>query len=67
MFYGKAGSGKTYLSFAIANALYKQGKAVMAISISKLLSIIKDSFDKHGEYGETDVLNTVRDASLMVH
>jgi len=66
LLYGKAGSGKTYLSFAIANALYKQGKGVMAISISKLLSIIKDSFDKHGEYGETDVLNTVRDASLLV-
>ena len=66
LLYGKAGNGKTYLSFAIANELYKQGKAVMAISISKLLSIIKDSFDKHGELGEADVLNTVRDASLLV-
>jgi DNA replication protein DnaC len=66
LLYGKAGNGKTFLSFAIANALYRQGKAVMAISISKLLSIIKDNFDKHGEYGETDVLNTVRDASLLV-
>jgi len=66
LLHGKAGNGKTYLSFAIANALYKQGKAVMAISISKLLSIIKDSFDKHGELGEVDVLNTVRDASLLV-
>ncbi|MCL2422259.1 MAG: hypothetical protein FWD03_10415, partial [Defluviitaleaceae bacterium] len=62
LLYGRAGNGKTYLSFAIANALYKQGKAVMAISISKLLAIIKDSFDKHGDFGETDVLNTVRDA-----
>jgi DNA replication protein DnaC len=66
LLYGKAGNGKTYLSFAIANELYKQGKAVMAISISKLLSIIKDSFDNHGELGEADVLNTVRDASLLV-
>jgi len=66
LLYGKAGNGKTFLSFAIANALYRQGKAVMAISISRLMSIIKDSFDKHGEYGETDVLNTVRDASLLV-
>lgn len=66
LFYGKAGSGKTYLSFSIANALYKQGKAVVAISISKLLSIIKDSFDKHGGYGETEVLNTVNDASLLI-
>ena len=66
LLYGKAGNGKTYLSFAIANSLYKQGKAVMAISISKLLAIIKDSFDKHGDFGETDVLNTVRDADLLV-
>jgi len=66
LLYGKAGNGKTYLSFAIANALYRQGKAVMAISISKLLAIIKDSFDKHGQLGETDVLNTVRDATLLV-
>ena len=66
LLYGRAGNGKTYLSFAIANALYKQGKAVMAISISKLLAIIKDSFDKHGDFGETDVLNTVRDAGLLV-
>ena len=66
LLYGRSGNGKTYLSFAIANALYRQGKAVMAISISKLLAIIKDSFDKHGELGETDVLNTVRDAALLV-
>jgi len=66
LLYGKAGNGKTYLSFAIANLLYRRGKAVMAISITKLLSIIKDSFDKHGEYGETDVLNTIRDADLLV-
>jgi DNA replication protein DnaC len=66
LLYGKAGSGKTFLSFAIANALYRQGVAVMAISICKLLAVIKDSFDRHGEFGETDVLNTVRDASLLV-
>jgi DNA replication protein DnaC len=66
LLYGKAGSGKTFLSFAIANALYKQGQAVMAISVSKLLAIIKDSFDNHGEFGEIDVLNTVHDASLLV-
>jgi len=66
LLYGKSGNGKTFLSFAIANALYGQGKAVMAISIAKLLSFIRDSFDKHGQLGETDVLNTVRDASLLI-
>jgi len=66
LLYGKAGSGKTFLSFAIANALYRRGKAVMAISISRLLSVIRDSFDRHGDLGESDVLNTVRDASLLI-
>jgi len=66
LLYGRAGNGKTYLSFAIANAIQSQGKSVMAISISKLLSVIRDSFDKHGGLGETDVLNTVRDARLLV-
>jgi len=66
LLYGRAGNGKTFLSFAIANALYRQGKAVMAISISRLLALIKDSFDKHDSYGETDVLNTIRDANLLV-
>jgi len=66
LFFGAAGNGKTFLSFSIANALYKQGRSVMAISIIKLLTAIKDSFDKHGELGEADVLNTVRDASLLV-
>jgi DNA replication protein DnaC len=66
LFFGRAGSGKTFLSFSIANALYQQGEAVMAISIIKLLAAIKDSFENHGELGESDVLNTVRDASLLV-
>jgi len=66
LFHGKAGSGKTYLSFAIANALQKRGKAVMAISISKLLAIIKDSFDSRCEFGEASVLNAIKDAELLV-
>jgi len=66
LLHGKAGNGKTYLSFAIANELYKQGKAVMAISVSKILAVIKDSFDRHGELGETDVLNTISEASLLI-
>ena len=55
LFHGKAGTGKTYLTFAIANKLYKQGTSVMAISVSKILSVIRDSFDKNGYLGETEI------------
>ena len=66
LFYGKAGSGKSYAAFAIANELYRQGKAVLAISVSRILDIIKDSYSKHGEVGEVEIFNTLGEASLLV-
>ena len=69
LLYGVAGTGKTYLSFAIANELGRQNKAVMAISVPRILSIIKDGYAKHEEYGvvgETELLNAVRDAHLLI-
>jgi len=66
LLYGKPGCGKTYASFAIANELYHKGVAVMAISVSRILAIIKDSFDKHGDVSEMEILNTISDASLLI-
>ena len=66
LFYGVPGCGKTYASFAIANELYNKGVAVMAISVSRILAIIKDSFDKHGETSEMEILNTIAEASLLI-
>ena len=66
LLYGTAGTGKTYLAFAIANELGKQGKAVMAISISKILDAIKDSYNNFGRDGETEILRTIQEASLLI-
>ena len=66
LLYGKPGCGKTYASFAIANELYHKGVAVMAISVSRILTIIRDSFDKHGNISEMEILNTISDASLLI-
>gem|GEM_PF-259334 len=66
LLYGKAGSGKTFASFAIANELYSRGKSVLAISVSRILAIIKDNYNKHGDIGEVTVLNTLSDASLLI-
>ena len=38
----------------------------MAISVSRILAIIKDSFDKHGETSEMEILNTIAEASLLI-
>jgi len=66
LLHGKSGNGKTYAAFSIANELYKMGKAVLAISISRILEIIKDSYNKHGDIGEIEILNILNEASLLI-
>ena len=66
LLFGNAGSGKSYLSFAIANELHKQKKSAMAISVSALLSIIKESFDRQDVIGEAQVMRAVGDVSLLI-
>ena len=64
--HGKAGNGKTFFTFAVANELYKQGVSAIAISVARILDIIRQSYSSGGEMGETYVLNTIRDASLLI-
>ena len=64
--HGKAGNGKTYFSFAVANELYKRSVSVIAISVARILDIIRQSYNSSGELGEMEVLNTVREASLLI-
>jgi len=66
LLHGEAGNGKTYLSFAIANELYRQGKIVLAISVSRILRIISDSYSRNGDVGELEVMNTLYDAGLLI-
>ena len=66
LLYGNAGSGKSYLSFAIANELHKQKKSAMAISVSALLTLIKESFDRQDVIGEAQVMRAVSDVSLLI-
>jgi len=66
LLYGEPGNGKTYFSFAVANELNRKGKSVMAISVSRILSIIKDSYAKHGDLGEMDVFKAIEETSLLI-
>jgi len=69
LLFGIAGCGKTYLAFAIANELYKRGHTTMAISASRIMKIIQDSYSKYGEMGtvgEMEILNALKDVSLLI-
>lgn len=66
LLYGTPGVGKTYFSFAIANELYKNNVSVLAISSINLLNMIQDSYRNNGTMGEVEIINTIRDASLLI-
>ena len=66
LLHGKAGNGKTYLSFAIANELYKRGHGVLAISVSRLLKIITDSYNTNSNIKEIEMLSAISQAKLLI-
>lgn len=66
MLYGSPGTGKTYLSFCIANRLIEQLVPVIAISSIGVLSRIKQTYSSYGKEAETDIINALKNASLLV-
>ncbi len=63
---GKPGVGKTYLSFCIANELLSQYVPVIAISTIGLINKIFESYSKNGEEGEAHIINSLKNADLLV-
>ena len=66
---GKAGCGKTYVSYAIANELEKKGVAVLATSINRILSLMRDSYNKYNngrDINEVDFYSLMQDVDLLI-
>lgn len=66
LFHGKAGNGKTYIAFAIANELNKQGKTAMAISVSRLLQILINGYNKVEDLREIELLKVISETDLLI-
>lgn len=66
MLYGNPGTGKTYLSFCIANRLLEQLVPVIAISSIGMLSRIKQTYSSYGKEAEADIVLALKNASLLI-
>ena len=66
LLYGPPGTGKTFLAFCIANELLDNLIPVIAISSINLLSRIKETYNTWGNEGETEIINSLKNAGLLV-
>ena len=66
LLYGAPGTGKSYLSFCIANELLKQYVPVIATSSINVINRIYESYSKYGDEGEVEILNQFKNASLVI-
>jgi DNA replication protein DnaC len=64
-FQGNFGTGKSHLSVSITKALRDKGYSVIFISIPKLLTKIRNTYNKSSEQSEDQILNTLASVDLV--
>lgn len=63
---GAPGIGKTHIAFCIANELLNRFVPVIAISSIGLIQKVYDSYGKHGEVGENELIMQLQNADLLI-
>jgi len=66
LFQGTFGTGKSHLSVSIAKALTEKGYTAIFISTPKLLTKIRNTYNKDSEINEEQVINALANADLVV-
>ena len=66
MIIGSYGTGKTHLAVAIANKLIAKGTPVICMTMIDLLARIKQTFDKHDEATEAEIMRIYEEVPLLV-
>lgn len=65
LFAGKYGLGKSHLSYAICKALRDKGHIAVFISVPKLLTVIKSTYQRNSEFTEAELLDVLSKVDLL--
>ena len=67
LIHGGPGIGKSHAAFTLANELMNRHRTpLVAVSAIGLLSRIKETYAKYGQEAEIDVINTLKNAALLI-
>lgn len=63
---GTYGTGKSHLSFSASRALMNDGYTSLFLSVPKLLTKIKDTYNSRAQFSENDLLDYIANVDLLV-
>lgn len=63
---GTYGTGKSHLSYAATKYLIDSGRSCLFLSVPKLLTKIKDTYNQNSKHSEDDLLEYIQDVDLLV-
>lgn len=66
MFLGLVGTGKTHLAIGILRAVIHSGNTGKYFTVSRIMRDVKDTFHKHAELSESEVLERLIKTDLLV-
>jgi len=64
--WGAYGSGKSHLAKSVSDEVMKEGYSSIFISVPKLLTKIKSSYDKDAEYKEQELIDALSQVDLLI-
>lgn len=63
---GTYGTGKSHLSFSAARQLMENGHTALFLSVPKLLTKIKETYNAKAQFSENDLLDYIANVDLLV-
>lgn len=65
-FHGSFGTGKSHLAYSIAREVKEKGYTVLFMNVPQLMTLIKNTYNKHSDTSEYEIMKMIADVDLMI-